>query len=247
MLDLLVCECVKLRRRGLPGFAAAAVFIPAAVALLFAVRPGVHDAAASASCLFTICLLQMPLLIALATRMLFAEVDCGALKSVLAVPVSRTELTGAKLSLLLAFSTAASLAGGSVSAGISLLFGPPVRGLARRLGACAILGALCFFGAMPCIALLVRLNRGPAVRAVLAVLYTAVNGMPDAMAAGSNPILLLPGAVIRRFLCNYYPPLTGAAAITPGPITPGAALALLGAEAAVSWAILVRGYGRMET
>ena len=252
MLDLILCECVKLRRRRLfQAAVATAVFFPTALSLFFARNTQTFVRVQSTAYQFTGFLLQIPLLTVLAMQLLFEEADCGALKNLLAVPVSRAMLCGAKLILLLAFSMAYSLAGFGICTAISLLRGLVMDGWATHLLVSLEFGALCFFAAMPCVALLVWLNRSAVVCVLLTFFYTILNyglgtnGLILCVPLGLNLGTLLPVAVMQRFINAYFGYSSYYEIIRPYLISPWTALAILGAEAMLCYLIAWRGFKRL--
>ena len=252
MLNLIRCECAKLRRRRLFQLAVAtASFFPLALSLFFARNTETFVRVQSTAYQFTGFLLQIPLLAVLAMQLLFEEADCGALKNLLVVPVPRAALCGAKLLMLLAFSVAYSLVGFGVCAAISLMRGLPMDGWGAHLFVSVEFGALCFFAAMPCIALLVWLNKSAVVCVLLTFFYTIVNyglgtnGLIICVPLGLNVGSLLPVAVMQRFINAYFGFNSYYERIRPYLISPWTALAILSVEAAVCYLIAWRGYRRL--
>ncbi len=217
MLKLLRCELAKLRRKPL-FFAAAAVsaLIPLAYALFlpdfkqFTSRGEAVDSMMSTLFQMSACLLFMPALVVLASNLLFEEQDNDTLKNLVTVPVSKAALALAKMALLFLFSVAFMAVGGLVNLA-------PRAG--RRVGAGGLLeallvvgigqGIMMWAGALPCILLVVLLNRSYIISVIIAFFYTSINyifGMNDLFIMqpfGLNLGTLLPGPLAFRWYFQY--------------------------------------------
>ena len=149
-------------------------------------------------------LLLMPALVVLAANLLFEEQDNDTLKNLMTVPASKSALAMAKMALLFLFSIAFMAVGawsfysscwppgGSrlVSGGSSLWHRPGDHDVA---------------GALPCILLVVLLNRSYIISVIVTFFYTAVNyifGLSEAFTTqpfGLNLGTLLPGPLTFRW------------------------------------------------
>ena len=216
MLKLLYCECLKLRRRPL-FFAAPALsaLIPLGCALFLPdfreFTNGAQAVDGMMSTLFQMSayLLLMPTLVVLAANLFFAEQDNDTLKNLLTVPVSKSALTMAKTALLFFFSIAFMAVGGLAVLAIVMAAGWEPVGFVRLFFVGIGEGILMWAGALPCVLLVVLLNRSYIVSVVVTFFYTAVNyifGMSDyfiMQPLGINPGTLLPGTLAFRWFFQY--------------------------------------------
>ena len=125
MLKLITCEFVKLRRKPLV-FASVflSILVPLAYALLLS---NAHTSAEAVegmmSSLFQLSayLLLMPVMVVLASNLLFEEQDSDTLKNLLTVPVRKSMLAVVKMLVLLIFAVLFMAVGGLLSL-VVLLF-----------------------------------------------------------------------------------------------------------------------------
>lgn len=206
MLDLLRCEFAKLRRKPL-FFAAAAVYalLPLGCALFLPdfqeFTSGAEAVDGMMSTLFQMSayLLLMPALVVLASNLLFEEQDNDTLKNLMTVPVSKPALAMAKMALLFLFAVAFMAVGGLVILLIVLAAGWEPVGFLRLFFVGVGQGIMMWAGALPCILLVVLLNRSYIISVIVTFFYTAVNyifGLSEAFTTqpfGLNLGTLLPG------------------------------------------------------
>lgn len=182
MLKLLRCEFSKLKRKPL-FFAAAAIsaLIPLCCALFL---PEMQDFASGAeavdrlmSTLFQLSayLLLMPAVVVLASNLLFEEQDNDTLKNLMTIPVSKPALALAKMTLLFLFSIAFMAIGGLVNLGIVLASGLEPAGFWRLFFVGIGQGILMWAGALPCVLLVVLLNRSYIISVIITFFYTVIN------------------------------------------------------------------------
>lgn len=182
LLKLLRCEFAKLKRKPL-FFAAAAIsaLIPLGCALFL---PEMQDFASGAeavdrlmSTLFQLSayLLLMPAVVVLASNLLFEEQDNDTLKNLMTIPVSKPALALAKMTLLFLFSIAFMAIGGLVNLGIVLASGLEPAGFWRLFFVGIGQGILMWAGALPCVLLVVLLNRSYIISVIITFFYTVIN------------------------------------------------------------------------
>ena len=182
MLRLIQCEFAKLRRKPL-FFAAAAIsgLIPLGCALFLPdfreFTNGAEAIDGMMSTLFQMSayLLLMPALVVLASNLLFEEQDNDTLKNLITVPVSKSFLAIAKLFLLLMFSIAFMAVGGLVNLGIVIAAGWEPVGFGKLFFVGIGQGIMMWAGALPCILLVVLLNRSYIISVIITFFYTSVN------------------------------------------------------------------------
>lgn len=213
---LLRCEFAKLKRKPL-FFAAAAVsaLIPLGCALFL---PEMREFASGAeavdrlmSTLFQMSayLLLIPALVVLASNLLFEEQDNDTLKNLMTVPVSKPALALTKMGLLFLFAIAFMAVGGLVNLGIVLASGWEPVGFWKLFWVGIGQGIMMWAGALPCVLLVVLLNRSYIISVIITFFYTVVNyifGTNDFFIMqpfGINPGTLLPGPLTFRWFFQY--------------------------------------------
>ena len=214
MLKLMLCECAKLKRK--PLFFAA-VFLSILIPLLCLLLPSHVSTSADAvdSVLSTLLqlsgiLLLMPVIVILAVNLLFIEQDNNTLKNLMTVPVGKASLAIVKLLLLLLFAVAFMAVGGLLSLVILLVQGWEPVGFWRLFLAGLGEGILMWAGALPCILLVIALNKSYIISVIITFFYTVVNyilSMNTAFTAqpfGFNPGTLLPGPLAMRWIFQFF-------------------------------------------
>lgn len=214
MLRLLGCEFAKLKRKPLVFISLLlSVLMPLAdVLFLSDAKTSVEAVNSLMSSLFQMSayMLLMPFLVILAANLLFMELDNDALKNLLTIPVNRTFLVVSKLLVLLLFAIGFMALGGLASLVILLLQGWEPIGFWRLFLVGLEVGIIMWAGALPCILLVVALNKSYIVSVVITFFYTIVNyilSMNDAFIMqpfGLNPGTLLPGPLGMRWYFQFY-------------------------------------------
>ena len=171
MLKLIKCEFLKLKRKPLVFISLLlSVFMPLAYAFFLAdVNTDVDAVNGVMSSLFQLSayLLLMPLLVILASNLLFEELDNDTLKNLVTIPINRTKLVLSKMLVLLLFAVgfmAVLLFQGWEPVGFWTLFGVGIEE-----------GLIMWVGALPCILLVVLLNKNYIVSVVITFFYTTAN------------------------------------------------------------------------
>lgn len=262
MGKLLWCEWAKLKRRPLFQIAALTSVVLPILFLPYLKSQGT-DADATDAMMDVLrtesgFLLLIPLLVILASNLLFEEHDNDTLKNLVCVPISKGRLVVAKLGLLLLFSLAYLMVGYLFGVLALTLAGWKVDGWLFQLWLTAGTGVLLWAAALPCVLLAVWLNKSSIITVVLAFFYTMANyilGISSnmmMMPMGLNAGTLLPVPLLKRWLFQYHvmrPGSEGAqlyAQLSPYFVTPAQAFAVLGAEAAVCLLLIVWVYRRQE-
>lgn len=215
MLRLIICEFLKLRRRKL-FFASAllSVLMPLGITLLLPsdAQTGSQAVQDIMSCLFQLSayLLLIPVVIILASNLLFEEQDNDTLKNLVTVPVDKAGLAVAKMLVLLIFSILFMAAGGLLSLVIIVLQGWEPAGFWPLFYVGLGEGLIMWSGALPCILLVVAFNKSYIVSVIITFFYTMVNyilSTSDALLTqpfGLNPGTLLPGPLAFRWFFQFY-------------------------------------------
>ena len=262
MGNLIFCEFAKLKRRKLLLAAAlCAVVMPALFGFYFVATSDSLDEM-SIQTMFDPCIsmggmvVLVPLLAVLASNLLFAENDNDTLKNLLTVPIAPGMLVLAKLLVLLLFSVVYMLVGFAFSFVFTLCIHGTVDGWLLQLGAAVFSAFLFWAAAMPCVLLVVWLNKSYIISVIATFAYTVANYLlsssPFLMQPyGLNPGTLLPSCIITR----WYYPLHGAPTepglymdfynkFSPYFVSAPQCFAVLALEAAVCLLLITRVYKR---
>ena len=201
------CEAAKLRRKPLFGvLAASSVLLPLAFAFFLSDPPDSRTAVIQtmASLIqLSAYVVLIPAVAVLAANLLFEEQDNDTLKNLLCVPVSKARLAVAKLLMLLGFAVVFMAVGALVMLAVLLAQGWQPVGYWPLFAVCLGQGVFMWAGALPCVLLMVVLNKSYLLSVLIAFFYTIVNylvptALPGltAVPLGLNAGTLLPGALI---------------------------------------------------
>ena len=214
MLKLIKCEFLKLKRKPLVFISLLlSVFMPLAYAFFLAdVNTDVDAVNGVMSSLFQLSayLLLMPLLVILASNLLFEELDNDTLKNLVTIPVNRTKLVLSKMLVLLLFAIGFMAVGGLVNLAVLLLQGWKPVGFWTLFGVGIEEGLIMWVGALPCILLVVLLNKNYIVSVMITFFYTIANyilSMNDMFLTqpfGLNIGTLFPGPLAFRWTFQFY-------------------------------------------
>ena len=214
MLKLIKCEFLKLKRKPLVFISLLlSVFMPLAYAFFLAdVNTDVDAVNGVMSSLFQLSayLLLMPLLVILASNLLFEELDNDTLKNLVTIPINRTKLVLSKMLVLLLFAVGFMAVGGLVNLAVLLFQGWEPVGFWTLFGVGIEEGLIMWVGALPCILLVVLLNKNYIVSVVITFFYTTANyilSMSDAFLTqpfGLNIGTLFPGPLAFRWTFQFY-------------------------------------------
>lgn len=211
MHNLLLSEFKKFKRKKifLFGILAAMIF-PLFNALLLSdsnfasIQSGVREDNAF--------LLLMPLLIILAANLFFVEQDNDTLKNLLCIPVSKNQLVIVKLLVLLIFSVAFQLMGFVLGTAIAVSQDIPLLDFVFQFLLTASIGLLMWAAALPCVVLVVWLNKSYILSVIIVFFYTLLNYVmhfSDAVMMqplGINAGTLMPVPMTFRWLYQFYTP-----------------------------------------
>lgn len=214
MLKLIKCEFLKLKRRPLVFISLLlSVLMPLAYAFFLADADTDVDAVNGImSSLFQLSayLLLMPFLVILASNLLFGELDYDTLKNLVTIPVNRTKLALCKMLVLLLFAIGFMAVGGLVNLAVLLLWGWQPVGFGTLFWVGLEEGLIMWVGALPCILLVVLLNKNYIVSVVITFFYTianyilSINDIFLTQPFGLNAGTLLPGPLAFRWIFQFY-------------------------------------------
>ena len=238
MLDLIGCEFQKLKRKKFIQLTMAAAFLfPIPLTILMAKDRMAFDQLFRANVLMADMLLLPCVLGIIASMLFFMERDNDTLKNLLAIPVSKTKILLAKLSVLLTLSVIYSVAG----LGATLLGGAivgNVEGVLYRLLISVLLGILVLIATLPAITVIVAKNKSYIFSIIVAFAYTIVS-FAVTMMFGSNPeavnsvASILPIPIIQKWYLNVIPVEEALSYILPFTLTTPVCFGIMGLYGAV--------------
>ncbi len=208
LLDLIICEFSKIKRQKFILFCLlAACLFPIPLTAL-AAKDSLHfEQLFKLVVTFGDFLLLPCVLSIVASILFFMERDSDMLKNLMTVPVSKTKLAAAKLSVLLIVSVAYSIAGLGATILGGMIVGA-VEGVAFKLGLSAVLGVMLFASVLPVTVLIVCFNKSYIFSIIVAFIYSVLNfGIAlNMMSFAPDSILvnILPGPVIMRWWMSYW-------------------------------------------
>jgi bacitracin transport system permease protein len=238
LLDLIGCEFQKLKRKKFIQLTMAAAFLfPIPLTILMAKDRMAFDQLFRANVLMGDMLLLPCVLGIIASMLFFMERDNDTLKNLLAIPVSKTKILLAKLSVLLTLSVIYSVAG----LGATLLGGAivgNVEGVLYRLLVSVLLGILVLIATLPAIMVIVAKNKSYIFSIIVAFAYTIVS-FTVTMMFGSNPeavnsvASILPIPIIQKWYLNVIPVEEALSYILPFTLTTPVCFGIMGLYGAV--------------
>lgn len=263
MLKLLGCEFAKLKRRPLTYISLLlSILMPLAdVLFLWDAQTSVEAVNGLMSSLFqtSAYMLLMPFLVILAANLLFTELDNDTLKNLLTIPVNRARLVISKLLVMLLIAIGFMAVGGLANLLILLVQGWQPIGFWKLFLVGLEVGVMMWVGALPCVLLVVFLNRNYIVSVVITFFYTIVNFLLSIndlfimQPFGFNPGTLLPGPLTMRWFFQFYDhsnPGTELAAllerISPYFLSGFQVFSVILGETAVFLTLIVLAYRRQE-
>lgn len=216
LLKLIFCEIAKLRRKPLfLSLPLLSILIPLSCALFLPEFQHFADGAEAVdtfmASLFQLSayMLLMPAAAVLAANLFFEEQDNDTLKNLLTIPVRKTALALAKMLMLLFFAVAFMALGGLAVLLILLLRGLEPTGFLRLFFIGLGEGILMWSGVLPCVLLVIALNKSYIISVIITFFYTIINyllAFQDAFLTqpfGFNPGTLLPGPLSFRWYFQF--------------------------------------------
>lgn len=213
MRKLIYCEFLKLRRKPLV-FASSllSALLPLAFTFLFSSAQTSEEAVEDImSTMFQLSanLLLMPVIVVLASNLLFEEQDNDTLKNLLAVPISKTRLAAAKMLVLLLFSVLFMAVGSLISLAVVILQGWEPAGFWPLFFIGIGESFMMWVGALPCILLIVAFNKSYIISVIITFFYTIFNYLMTLsdtfimQPLGLNPGTLLMGPLSFRWYFQF--------------------------------------------
>ena len=186
MLNLIRCEFQKLKRKKFIQLTLAAAFLfPIPLTILMAKDKMAFDQLFRANMLMGDLLLLPGVLGVVASMLFFMERDNDTLKNLLTIPVSKTKLLLAKLSVLLILSVLYSVAGLGATLIGGVIVGN-VEGVLYRLLLSLLIGIFVLIATLPVIVVIVAKNKSYIFSVIISFAY-AIVGFAITMMFGTNP------------------------------------------------------------
>lgn len=212
MLDLIICEFAKIKRQRFILFSMlAACLFPVPMTLLVAKDRLDFEQLFRLVVMFGHFLLLPCVLSVVASILFFMDRDSDVLKNLITVPVSKTKLVIAKLTVLFIVAVLYSIAGLGATIIGGLIVGT-VEGIAFKLGLSVALGIMFFVSVLPVIILIVYFNKSYIFSIIIAFIYSTFNfGIVFNMinfAPDSVLLTVLPVPVIMRWWMSSWSGLT---------------------------------------
>lgn len=221
MLDLILCEFYKFKRRSIFVLAtlAALIFPVVMTALYWNIPTQVnYDNLFSGIVDYGDFLLLLPILTVIANSLFFTEQDNDTLKNLVTIPVTKDKLVLAKISVMAIVSVAYTLVGFFAGTICSAILGIPMENMVQKFILSFALGLMLLAAALPCVALVVWFNKSDLISIVITLFYTIVNyvvhvtDMGMLTPVGVNVGTILPIPLINRWIYQFYDEGSGAAA-----------------------------------
>lgn len=212
MLDLIICEFAKIKRQRFILFSmVAACLFPIPMTVLVAKDHLDFEQLFRLVVMFGHFLLLPCVLSLVASILFFMERDSDMLKNLITIPVSKTKLVVAKLTVLLIIAVLYSIAGLGATIMGGLLVGT-VEGIVFKLELSVVIGIMFFVSVLPVIILIVYFNKSYILSTIIAFIYSIFNfGIALNMmnfAPTSILITILPAPVIMRWWMSSWSGLT---------------------------------------
>lgn len=208
MLKLVICEFTKLKRKKLFKIALfTTVLFPAFFSVVVSMDnlEGIVGTAREEGGF----LLLIPILVIMASSLLFEEHDYDTLKNLVCIPVSKSHIVMAKMFVLLLFSVVYELAGYVFSILLAVTQRIPINDWALQLFLTFCTGILLWAAALPCIILVVWCNKSYIISVIIAFFYTLLGyamHLSDVVMMkplGLNINTLIPVPIIFRWLYQF--------------------------------------------
>lgn len=221
LLDLVLCEFFKFKRRSIFVLAtlAALVFPIVMTALYWNIPMQVsYDNLFSGIVDYGDFLLLLPILTVIATSLFFTEQDNDTLKNLVTIPAKKSRIVIAKIGVMAIISVTYTLVGFFASTICSALLGIPMDHMIQKFVLSFMLGLMLLAAALPCVALVVWFNKSDLISIVITLFYTIVNYVVHVTDTGMlTPVginigTVLPIPLINRWIYQFYDEGSGAAA-----------------------------------
>ncbi|WP_258880034.1 ABC transporter permease [Clostridium estertheticum] len=221
MLDLIICEFAKIRRQRFILFSMlAACLFPVPLTVLVAKDRLDFEQLFRLVVMFGHFLLLPCVLGVVASILFFMERDSDMLKNLITIPVNKTKLVIAKLTVLLIVAVLYSIAGLGATIIGGLIVGT-VKGIVFKLGLSVVLGIMFFVSVLPVVIFIVYFNKSYILSTIIAFFYSFLNFSIALNIIGfaHNIVLItvLPASVIMRWWMSFWSGLTAENAIIRKP------------------------------
>ena len=251
LLNLIRCEFQKLKRKKFIQLTLAAAFLfPIPLTILMAKDKMAFDQLFRANMLMGDLLLLPGVLGVVASMLFFMERDNDTLKNLLTIPVSKTKLLLAKLSVLLILSVLYSVAGLGATLIGGVIVGN-VEGVLYRLLLSLLIGIFVLIATLPVIVVIVAKNKSYIFSVIISFAY-AIVGFAITMMFGTNPeavnsiASILPVPIIIKWYLGSIPLEETLSYVLPYTITTPICFGIMGVYGTVFTMISSIFYKRTE-
>lgn len=238
MLDLIGCEFQKLKRKKFIQLTMAAAFLfPIPLTILMAKDGMGFDQLFRSTVLMGDMLLLPCVLGVVASMLFFMERDNDTLKNLLTIPISKTKILFAKLSVLMILSVIYSVAGLTATLLGGVIVGN-VEGVLSRLLISVLLGVLVLIATLPAIMVIVAKNKSYIFSIIVSFAYAIVS-FAVMFIFNTNPgdvnsiVSILPITIIQRWFLSVIPIEEALSYILPYTLTTPVCFGIMGVYGAV--------------
>lgn len=260
MLNLVVCEFLKFKRRPLFFLSTLAAFIfPSLIAIMYVNTPEGYDY----DNLFAGIvdpgdyLLLLPILVVLSTALFFTEQDNDTLKNLMTVPVPKEKLVLAKITVMAVISVAYSFVGFLASVCCAKIIGMSLVNTGQKMLIALLLGFMMLAAALPCVVFVVWFNRSNLISVVVTLFYTIINYVFHLTEAGIkvhvgfNFGTILPVPLIHKWIFQFFSPGSGESAVfyesmRPYFVSTPVCIGILAMMSVISAFLMIHIYNRRE-
>lgn len=211
MLDLVMCEFWKLKRKGLFKIALFTTALFPVFNIMLLSEGSLADVMSSVREESGF-LLLIPILVIIAANLFFEEHDNDTLKNLICIPILKSQLVMAKVIVLLLFSVVYELLGFCIGVLIALTQNIPLNGWGLQLFLTFCTGILLWAASLPCIILVVWCNKSYIISVIIAFFYTLLGyalHLSDAIMMkplGLNISTFIPVPMVFRWLYQFKTP-----------------------------------------
>ncbi|EHB5054277.1 ABC transporter permease [Enterococcus faecalis] len=251
MLDLLICEFEKLKRRKFVLLTILAAFLFPVPLTYFMVQDKMDFSQLFRANVLMGILLLLPIVLGIIASILFlSERDNDTLKNILTIPVSKSKLLAAKLGVLFILGVFYTMAGLGATLIGGILTGK-VTHLPLYIGVSIVLGLTVMIATLPIVIIIVASNKSYVFSIIVSVVYSII-GFSICMLFASAPdtvndfAMIVPVSNILKWYLGIVPMEEGLSYVLPYTISTPVFISIMGFYLLVFGAIASFFYKRVE-